>query len=108
MTSLLLGFAQIALLVVGNPGGPAAVGEPQPSIEQVRLVCDQHCTCWRTLYQQRQPIREDREDLGREDFLACPSRRNQHLYYNGYYRKGPATGLGFESRYTVREFPFPF
>jgi len=46
--------------------------------------------------------------LGREDFLACPSRRNQHLYYNGYYRKGPATGLGFESRYTVREFPFPF
>ena len=27
------------------------------------------------------------------------------LYYNNYYRAGPAVGLGFERRYRVREFP---
>ena len=102
MTNLFLGFAQIALLVVSNPGGPATVREPQPLIEQVRLVCDQNCTCWRTRYQQRHPIHTDREDL------TCLRPRHGRLYYNGYYRKGPATGLGFESRYLVREFSFPF
>ena len=102
MTNLLLGFAQIALLTVSDPGGLATVREPRPLIEQVRLVCDQYCTCWRTRYQASRTIHKDREDL------ACSSRRHKRLYYNGYYRKGPATGLGFESRSPVREFSFPF
>ena len=102
MTNLLLGFAQIALLTVSNPGGSATVPEPHPAIEQVRLVCDQYCTCWRTRYQAGRMTREDRKDL------ICSSHRHNHLYYNGYYRKGPATGLGFESRSPVREFAFPF
>jgi len=103
MTNLLLSFAQIALLAVSNPGGSATVREPQPSIEQVRLVCDQYCTCWRTRYQGGRTIHEGRKDL------LCPSHRhNRHLYYSGYYRQGPATGLGFESRFPVREFSFPF
>jgi len=101
MTNLLLGFAQITLLLtVSNSGGPATVREP--SIEQVRLVCDQYCTCWRTRYQASRTIHEGRENL------VCSSRRHKRLYYNGYYRKGPATGLGFESRSPVREFSFPF
>jgi hypothetical protein len=29
-------------------------------------------------------------------------------YYNGHYRTGPATGIGFASRFPFRGFAFPF
>jgi len=36
------------------------------------------------------------------------TRKSGRVDYNGYYRQGPATGIGFESRYPVRGFSFPF
>jgi hypothetical protein len=103
MTNLIVGFAHIALMVAGTPAAPASDRDLRPPIEQVRMVCDQHCDCWRTRYQERRPLLAGRDDL------ACPiSRSGRVSYYNGYYRTGPATGVDFESRYPVREFAFPF
>ena len=105
MANLFLGLVQVALLATGGAAGPAPASDFRPSAEHVRMVCDQYCDCWRTRYQERRPILADREDL------ACPASRPNRPplgYYNGHYRTGPATGLGFESRYPVREFAFPF
>jgi hypothetical protein len=103
MTNLIVDLAHIALMVVGPPAAPAGNRDLQAPIEQVRMVCDQHCDCWRTRYQERRPVLAGRDDL------ACPtSRPGRAGYYNGYYRTGPATGLDFDSRYPVREFAFPF
>jgi hypothetical protein len=103
MANLFLGLVQVALLAGSSPSGPAV--EDRPPVAQVRMVCDQHCECWQTRYQERRPILAERDDL------ACPTSRSDRRaygYYNGHYRSGPATGLGFDSRYPVREFAFPF
>ena len=103
MANLIIGFAQMALVVVGSPSGPANDREWRPTVEQVRLVCDQNCNCWRTRYRERRSLLADRDDL------ACPTSQPGRVgYYNGYYRTGPATGLDFDSRYPVRGFAFPF
>ena len=105
MASLFLGLVQVALLTTSSAAGPATTSEFQPLVEQVRMVCDQYCDCWRTRYQERRPILAGRDDL------ACPASRPDRLplgYYNGHSRRGPATGLVFDSRYPVREFAFPF
>ena len=102
MTNLSLVFTYAALLTAGGHVEPATGIDLQPRIEKVRLVCDQYCSCWRTRYQGRQIMLADREDL------VCRTEKSDRVYYSGHYRQGPATGLGFESRYPVREFPFPF
>jgi hypothetical protein len=105
MTNLFLSVVQVALLATSSVAGPTTDREFRPAIEHVRMVCDQYCDCWQTRYRERRPILADREDL------ACPASRPDRLprgYYNGHYRSGPATGLGFDSRYPVREFTFPF
>ena len=102
MTSLSFIVAYAALLAGGQLELAASTVDHQPRIEQIRMACDQHCTCWRTRYQGRQVTLFDREDL------ACRTPKSDRVYYNGFYRQGPATGLGFESRYSVREFAFPF
>jgi len=71
-------------------------------VEAVRLVCDQDCHCWRTAYQGRSTPRKADVSL-RDDVNACP----QGGHYNGYYRTGPGTDLGFESR-IPHTHPFPF
>ncbi|WP_426439310.1 hypothetical protein [Bradyrhizobium genosp. P] len=104
MTNLIAGFSYIALMVVGPAAAPASDRDFRPATEQIRMVCDQHCDCWRTRYQERRPQLAGRDDLA---CSASPSGRVVG-YYNGYYRTGPATGLDFDSRYPVREFAFPF
>ncbi|AUC94498.1 hypothetical protein CWS35_09630 [Bradyrhizobium sp. SK17] len=102
MVNLIVGLTQVAF-ALGSPAGAVADRAWQPSVEQVRMVCDQDCNCWRTRYQERRPLLSGRDDL------ACPpSERRPVGYYNGYYRKGPATGVDFDSKYPVREFSFPF
>ncbi|OAF19990.1 hypothetical protein AXW67_34170 [Bradyrhizobium neotropicale] len=101
----MFGVVQVALLAAASPAPPAAGRGDQPPIAQVRIVCDQNCDCWQTNYRERRPI------LAGHDDLACPAQRPDrppYGYYNGHYRSGPATGLGFFSRYPVREFSFPF
>ncbi|MFB9269715.1 hypothetical protein ACFFWD_42490 [Bradyrhizobium erythrophlei] len=73
------------------------------SVDRVRLVCDQNCRCWHTLYRQRNH-RWKTDDRERQDPNYCPGGG----HFNGHYRTGPATGLSFESRLPVRSFPFPF
>lgn len=102
MTNVSSALAYAALLVGGGQLEPAVATGLQPRIEQVRMVCDQYCTCWRTRYRGRQATVPDRDDL------ICQTGKSDRAYYNGYYRQGPATGLGFEGRYPVREFAFPF
>jgi hypothetical protein len=98
-----LSLLVIAFLATGGHAGPSKPADFPTRIEQVRMVCDQYCNCWRTRYQGRQTTPTEREDL------ACRNRSPDPVYYyNGYYRHGPATGLGFESRSPVREFSFPF
>ncbi|WP_136626578.1 hypothetical protein [Bradyrhizobium macuxiense] len=102
MANLLLDFVQMAL-VVSSPAAPATAREWQPPVEQVRMVCDQDCHCWRTRYHERRPMLAGRPDL------ACPPAARRPVgYYDGHYRAGPATGVDFDSRYPVREFAFPF
>ena len=102
MVNLFLGAVQVALLATG---GPAINQAEQPSIVEVRMVCDQNCNCWPTRYREhRPPLLSDRPDL------ACPqpaTGRPAVGYYNGHYRTGPATGVGFDSL-GARELPFPF
>jgi hypothetical protein len=98
MANMSLFFCAALLAAGGNVG----LTDLQPQIEQIRLVCDQNCTCWRTRYQGRQTMLADREDL------VCLTQKSDRVYYNGHYRQGPATGLGFENRFPVREFAFPF
>ncbi len=103
MTNLIIGLAQIALVAAGHPTVAASHHQWRPPVEQVRLVCDQNCSCWQTRYQERRPL------LAGHDDLACPTSRPGRVgYYNGYYRTGPATGIDFYSRYPVRGFAFPF
>ncbi|MFT4116138.1 hypothetical protein [Bradyrhizobium sp.] len=104
MTGLLFGLTQLALIAAQS--APLAHRGTDPAIERVRMVCDQFCDCWQTRYRIQPPLPAGREDL------ACPSPRpdrDRHAYYyNGHYRTGPATGIGFESKSPVREFGFPF
>ena len=105
MANLFLGAVQVALLMAGSPVEPAARHEERLPVTQVRMACDQYCDCWPTRYRERRPILAGRNDL------ACPPPQPGRLrngYYNGHYRSGPAAGLGFDSRYPVREFAFPF
>ena len=105
MANLFLAAVEIALLATASNAVPTTDRACHPPVAQVRMVCDQYCDCWRTRYQERRPILAGREDL------ACPASRPDRPplgYYNGHYRQGPATGLGFDSRYPVREFAFPF
>ncbi len=90
MTNLSLILAYATVVVTGG------------HVEQIRIVCDQYCTCWRTRYQEHRAMIPDREDL------ACTTQPPDHGRYNGRYRQGPAKGLGFESKEPVREFSFPF
>lgn len=102
MVNLIVGFAQVALVLI-SPAGPAADRTWQPAVERIRMVCDQDCNCWRTRYQGRRPMAADRDDL------ACLSTDGRRVGdYNGHYRKGPAKGVGFDSKSPVREFSFPF
>lgn len=102
MANLFLGLVQVALL---GAAGPAVDHGDRPPVAEVRMVCDQNCDCWRTRYQEHRPLLANHPDL------ACPpppSDRPVVGYYNGHYRMGPATGIGFDSRTPVREFLFPF
>jgi hypothetical protein len=102
MTSLFLGAVQVALLAAASP---AVVHSDRPPVTEVRMVCDQKCGCWQTRYRERRPLLADRPDL------ACPpppvSGRISG-YYNGYYRSGPATDIGFDNRDPIRRSSFPF
>jgi hypothetical protein len=101
MVNLLLGAVQVALLAAG---GPSVNQSGRSPIVEVRMVCDQNCNCWPTRYHERRPPLADRPDL------ACPppaTGRPALGYYNGHYRTGPATGVGFD-RLGARELPFPF
>jgi hypothetical protein len=73
------------------------------SFDEIRLVCDQGCRCWRTAYRER--LTRDAAALRALDDVAnaCP----QGGRYNGYYRTGPSIGLGFETR-TPHTSIFPF
>jgi hypothetical protein len=102
MANPFLGVVQVALLAAASPALDQA---DRPPIVEVRMVCDQNCDCWKTRYRERRPLLADRADL------ACPAPtpdRPPYGYYNGHYRMGPASGIGFDSRYPVREFAFPF
>jgi hypothetical protein len=102
MANLLLGVVHVALLAAA---GPAVDRGNRPPVAEVRMVCDQNCTCWPTRYRERRPSLADRADL------ACPppaDGRPVQGYYNGHYRTGPAVGVGFDSRVPVRELAFPF
>ena len=101
MINLSVFVSGAAVFIVAGYAEPAP--DPQPRIEQVRMVCDQYCTCWTTRYQERQATPSVREDL-----VCRTPQLDRFSNYNGYYRQGPATGLGFGSRYPVREFAFPF
>lgn len=101
MVNLLLGAVQVALLAASSPSVDRA---DTPAIVEVRMVCDQNCNCWPTRYRERRPLLADRPDL------ACPPPATERPvvgYYNGHYRAGPATGVGFDSL-GARELPFPF
>jgi len=82
---------------LGTPSSMRA-GMPAP-VETVRLVCDQNCNCWHTAY--RAPRHE--AVLLADEVNACPMGGR----YNGHYRAGPSTGLGFESR-VAKGTLFPF
>ncbi|OKO91388.1 hypothetical protein AC629_02670 [Bradyrhizobium sp. NAS80.1] len=102
MGNMFLGAVQVALLAAASP---AIEHGDRPPVAEVRMVCDQNCSCWPTRYRGRRLLLADRPDL------ACPppaAGRPAHGHYNGYYRTGPATGIGFDSRAPVREFAFPF
>jgi hypothetical protein len=102
MVNSLLGVVQVALLAAASP---AVDHTERPPVTEVRMVCDQNCDCWKTRYREHRPLLADRPDL------ACPppaAGRAALGYYNGHYRSGPATGVGFDSRDPVRGFPFPF
>ena len=82
---------------------PAPISQTISNVDQVRLVCDQDCRCWRTGYIVRNyGWKIDEREL--QDPNYCPAGG----HYNGYYRRGPGTGLSFESRFPVRSFRFPF
>lgn len=102
MVNLLLGAVQVALLAAGSSTVDQA---DRPPIVEIRMVCDQNCNCWPTRYRERRlPLLAGRPDL------ACPppaEGRPALGYYNGHYRTGPATGVGFDSL-GARELPFPF
>jgi hypothetical protein len=100
-------FAAAALLATGASAAPLNVSglmsQQTSNVDRVRLVCDQDCRCWRTGYIQRgYHAKADPREY--QDPNYCPAGG----YYNGYYRTGPGTGLGFESRFPVRSLPFPF
>ncbi len=101
MVNLFLGAVQAALLAAG---GPAVNHGDRPPIAEVRMVCDQNCNCWPTRYRERRPLLADRPDLA---CLPPAADRPALGYYNGHYRTGPATGVGFDSL-GARELPFPF
>jgi hypothetical protein len=94
------GAAPVNLFV---PNVFVPLSQQTPSIDRVRLVCDQDCRCWRTGYIQR-GYDEKVDPKEYQDPNYCPAGG----YYNGHYRTGPGTGLGFESRFPVRSLPFPF
>ncbi|WP_298377841.1 hypothetical protein [uncultured Bradyrhizobium sp.] len=107
-TTLLLLIAAAGAVIVSEAcAAPVQVTRLSPqhpaSVVRVRLACDQYCHCWQTRYQQRS-YRRKVEDQERQDPNYCPGGG----HYNGHYRTGPATGLGFESRVPVRSHPFPF
>jgi len=100
MANPFLGIVHVVLLVTG---GPAVIQGGRPPVAEVRMVCDQTCSCWRTRNRESRPPPADRPDL------ACPppvTGRPARGSYNGHYRAGPAIGIGFDSRDPVREFPF--
>jgi len=99
-------FALIfSLIVAGGPCCTANAADVSSRGREQRtrlaLVCDHYCACWQTRYQLRRDGRDDREF---RNFNLCPSGGS----YNGYYRTGPSIGLGFESRFAERSYPFPF
>jgi hypothetical protein len=99
MINLFIGAVQVVLLA-----NSASTANDRPPVVEVRMVCDQSCNCWPTRYRERRPKLADRPDL------ACPppeSGRPAIGYYNGHYRTGPATGVGFDNL-GARELPFPF
>ncbi len=104
---LLFIAAAATLMMSGVRAAPVHVFAPlsqqAAGVDRVRLVCDQDCRCWQTGYIQRGYYwKIDPREL--QDPNYCPPGG----YYNGHYRTGPGTGLGFESRYPVRSLPFPF
>jgi hypothetical protein len=107
MMRISLLFVAAALLATGASAAPVNVSSlmslSTSNVDRVRLVCDQDCRCWRTGYIQRgYHWKVDPREY--QDPNYCPAGG----YYNGYYRTGPGTGLGFESRLPVRSLPFPF
>ncbi len=105
MISRLSMVAALALVTTAATAAPLGTVSSIPAgvattpIEAVRLVCDQNCNCWRTAY--RAPRHES--VLFADDVNACPAGGR----YNGHYRTGPSTGLGFESRIAKGSL-FPF
>jgi hypothetical protein len=97
--ALLTGAATAAPLGTRSaaPGGIAAA-----PVVAARLVCDQNCQCWHTAYRAPKTPRADVLLLA-DDVNACPAGGR----YNGHYRTGPSTGLGFESRIAKGSL-FPF
>ncbi|MGN1286634.1 MAG: hypothetical protein ACI4XG_08655 [Bradyrhizobium sp.] len=106
-TLLFLIAAAIAMMASDASAAPLHVtrlsSQHPAGAVRVRLACDQDCRCWQTRYKQRSH-RQKVDDQARLDPNYCPGGG----HYNGHYRTGPATGLGFESRVPVRAFPFPF
>lgn len=104
MISRLSMIAALVLVTAAANAAPLGItssprfGASTP-VESVRLVCDQNCNCWHTAYRAR---RHDTVLLA-DDINACPAGGR----YNGHYRTGPSTGLGFESR-VAKGSLFPF
>jgi hypothetical protein len=107
MIRLSLLIAAAALITTEASAAPLNVSglmsQQSSNVDRVRLVCDQDCRCWRTGYIQR-GYDEKVDPKEYQDPNYCPAGG----YYNGHYRTGPGTGLGFESRFPVRSLPFPF
>jgi hypothetical protein len=67
------------------------LGTNQPSVEQVRLVCDDSGRCYRSRGSRRVVIQQGYGD----SYNYAP--REQYIERRGYYNDQPRSGIGFSA-----------